>query len=153
MRKSLAFGVLLGVASLFATAAPEKPLRGAIGAFAFVSGEAAPPAKTSDSPVSPPPVAAPADGITVGHRLIYKLARAKAASALAKKENISREAAREKIDDAVDDAALHAAVQAAGVEIKPQVSAGKLSDFLGWLAAHQDAIMAIVKIILALFGL
>lgn len=136
MRKILAFGVLLGVAALSATAAPAT----------------APPAKTSDSPVSPPPVAAPADGITVGHRLIYKLARAKAASALAKKENISREAAREKIDDAVDDAALHAAVAAAGVEIKPQVSAGKLSDFLSWLAAHQDAIMAIVKIILALFN-
>ena len=137
MRKILAFGVLLGVAALFATAAPAT----------------APPAKTSDSPVSPAPAAAPADGVPAGHKLIYKLARAKAASALAKKEGISRAAAREKIDDAIDDATLHAAVAAGGVEIKPQVSTGKLSDFVNWLIAHQDAIMAIVKIIMALFGL
>lgn len=105
----------------------------------------APKAKGSDAPV------AGKDDIPAGHRLLYKMARIRAAGELADKEKISRRAAREKIDDAVTDAQLHELATAAGIAIKPQVSGGKVQDFLDWLIAHQDVILALVKILLALF--
>lgn len=107
------------------------------------------PVPTSDTPV--PPAAKADDAPGAHHKLLYAVARARAAGQLAKKEGISRAAAREKIDE-IDDATLHAAVQASGTAIKAMPVGGKLTDFLDWLAAHQDAIMAIVKIILALFA-
>lgn len=103
--------------------------------------------KTSDSPAA----AKADDGVPAGHRVLYAIARTKAITQLAKKENISRAAAKERIDEISDDA-LHAAVMASGaITIKAQPVGGKLTDFLDWLVTHQDAILAIVKIILALF--
>lgn len=100
--------------------------------------------KGSDAPVAK-------DAIPAGHRLLYKLARVRAAGELADKEKISRRAAREKIDEALTDAQLHELVTAAGLSVKPQISSGKASDFIDWLLAHQDIILAIVKILLSLF--
>lgn len=129
--KIFVFGLLLSVSAGLATSAPDQP-------------------KSSDSPVSPAAIEVK-DGVPAGHKLLYAIARDKAATALAKKENISRAAAREKIAE-IEDATLHAAVQASGITIAAQVSGGKLSDFIAWLSSHSEQIMAIVKIILALFG-
>jgi len=107
----------------------------------------APPAK-SDAPVA----AKADDGIPAGHKVLYAAARTKAIGQLAKKEGISRAAAREKIDD-ISDEALHAAVVASGaIPVKALPTGGKLTDFLDWLIQHQDQILAIVKILLAFFA-
>ena len=139
----LAYCVAVGV-----LATPPKPLHASVVKDSLTT---APPAKTSDSPVTPP-VAEAKDGIPNGHRLLYKIARARAAGELADKEKISRRAAREKIDDAVSDAQLHELATTAGLTIKAQASGGKVSDFLDWLAAHSDQIMALVKLIMSLFA-
>lgn len=104
------------------------------------------PPKSSDAPV------AKAEGPPPGYKLIFGLARAKAAGELAKKENISRAAARQKIDDAIDDATLLDLVKEAKVVVKAQPAGGKLTDFLEWLADHKEVIMAIVAIIMSLFA-
>lgn len=107
----------------------------------------------ADKPAAKSPSDAPVagDGIPANHRFLYGIARARAAEELAKKEKISRRAAREKIDDALTDAQLHDLVKSAPIPIVVKAVGGKLTDFLEWLAAHQDVIMAIVAIIMSLF--
>lgn len=137
--KNLTAFVLLTLASVgVGSLASDKPARPV----------AAPPAVSK----SDAPAAAKADDIPAGHRILYKLARIRAAGELADKERISRRAAREKIDDAITDAELHQLATAAGITIKPQVVGGKVQDFLDWLLAHSDQILALVKILLALFA-
>lgn len=107
---------------------------------------ATPPAKSSsDAPV------AKADDIPAGHKLLIRFARVKAAGELAKKENISRAAARDRIDE-ITDADVHAVLKASPVVVKAMPVGGKLTDFLEWVAEHKDVIMAIVAIIMAFFG-
>lgn len=110
-------------------------------------------AAAADKPKnSDAPPAAKVEGPPAGYKVIFALARAKAAGDLAKKENISRRAAREKIDEAVDDDTLYSVVKEAKLVVKAQPVTGRLSDFLEWLAENKEVIAAIVAIILAMFG-
>lgn len=103
----------------------------------------------SDAPV---PAAKADDGIPAGHKFLYRIARDRAVGEYARAKGISRAAAREKVDS-LDDATLHAAVQASGAfAIKAQPVGGKLTDFLDWLASHQEQILALVKLIMSLLA-
>lgn len=98
--------------------------------------------------------AAPADAgaITDGHRLLYEQARIRAVGQLARKKNISRSDAKEMIDDAAPDEVLHKLASKAGLKFKGLPTAGGVAAFIQWLIDHQDQILALVKIIMALFG-
>lgn len=105
--------------------------------------------KSSDTPATP---AAAKDDIPRGYKVLYAIARTRAAGELAKKENISRAAAREKIDS-ISDAELHAQVKAAGIAVaKEYPGEGKLKAIIDWLIEHQDAIRAIVTLLLSIFA-
>jgi hypothetical protein len=102
-------------------------------------------------PSSDAPVVAAKDDIPAGHKLLIRFARVKAAEQLAKKENISRAAARDRIDE-ITDTDIHAVLKASPAIIKAMPVGGKLTDFLEWVADHKEVIMAIVAIIMAFFG-
>lgn len=102
-----------------------------------------------------PPAAAPAPAaptLTDGHRLLYENARARAVGQLARKKGISRAEAKELIDDAAPDETLHNLAAKAGLKFKGLPAAGGFQGFIQWLLDHQDQILALVKIIMALFG-
>lgn len=90
--------------------------------------------------------------LTEGHRTIYDTARARAVGPLARKKNISRAEARELINDAADDETLHKMAAKAGLKFKAMPTGGRLTDFIQWLVDHQEQILALIKIIMALFG-
>lgn len=136
--------LLAGILALADTASAQLRRNRGTPAPAFV------PAPFTEA--APPAAAATAPAITEGHRLLYDAARGRAAGQLARKKNISRAEAREMIDDAAPDEVLHVLAAKAGLKFKGLPQAGGLSGFLDWLIAHADQIMALVKIIMALFG-
>lgn len=88
--------------------------------------------------------------MTEGHRTLYDTARKRAVGPLARKKNISRDEARALIDDIADNETLHMMAAKAGLKFKPQ--AGGFMGFIQWLIDHQDQILKLVQLILALFG-
>lgn len=105
--------------------------------------------KSSDSPVAQP---AEAKDIPRGYRVLYAIARVRAAGELAKRDNISRAAAKEKIDS-VSDKQLHELVEAAGLKVsKAYPGEGRLKEIIDWLIEHQELILAIVTLLLSLFS-
>jgi hypothetical protein len=104
------------------------------------SSKLAPPAVKATTPV--------VEGIGPGKKLIFAIARARAAGELAKKEGISRSAAREKIDS-IDDSTLDGLVKEAKLVVKERPVGGPLVD---WLIENQEIIKIIVAILLALFS-
>lgn len=146
------FGVLLlfGMAGLFGFSATDASAQ----LLKRNRTKAAPAVVVPAAPATEAQSAAPleAGGISEAHALLYETARARAVGQLARKKNISRAAAREMIDDAAPDELLHKLAKKNGINVKSLPTAGGLSGFLDWLIAHSDQIMALVKIIMALFG-
>ena len=88
--------------------------------------------------------------LTEGYRTIYDTARARAVGQLARKKNISRAEAREMINDIADNETLHLLATKAGIKVTAMPKG--ISGFIQWLIDHQEQILALVKLILALFG-
>lgn len=124
---------------------------------ALIPGRSAPERSPAETEVlnalaeAPLPAADSSDEIPAGHRLLYRVARNKAAEIYAKDKRISRHAAREKIAS-IDDGAIHAAVKAAKLSIE-DLPRGDLASILQWIIDHQDLILAIAKLIVALLAI
>lgn len=143
MKKMLAFCIALFALAACSPASdkPVKPLPSP------VAKSVAPP--SSDTPVTP--VAKDGD-IPKGFKVVFALARTRAVGELAKKENISRAAAREKIDS-ISDKELYESAKVAGLTVaKDYPGEGKLSAIIDWLIEHQDLIKALVVLILSFFS-
>jgi len=105
------------------------------------------------TPPAPKTAAIPVTGIlTNDHRSLYDIARARAVGPLARKLNISRTEARKMIDEEADDATLHLMATQGKLKFTPQKAGGAFTDFLDWLITNQDAIMKLIQMIMALFG-
>lgn len=100
------------------------------------------PAKVDDGKVG--------GALTEGHKTLYDIARKRAVGPLARKKNISRDEARKLIDEEIDDATLHSLAAKAGLKFKAMPTGA--GGFIQWLIDHQEQILALIKIIMAFFG-
>lgn len=106
------------------------------------------------TPASPPTApAAPttAESAPKQHKLLFAIARTKAVGEIAKARKISRADARELVDQ-IDDATLAQAAAAAKLTFKDLPEAGGLEGLLQWLVDHQDLVLALVKLIVAILS-
>ena len=94
-----------------------------------------------------------ADDIPRGHKLLYRLARNRAVDDVMAAKKVSRAKAKELIDRYADDDSLHALAMEAGLKIAAAPKeGGRLESLLDWLLAHQDQILALIKLILTLLA-